>query len=145
MSGSNETSGADEQQIRALLARMFDAWARGDGEAYANCFTEDCDYVTFNGIHLRGRAENAGLHGALFRTVLRGTRIAADVESIVFLSPGVALMHTAGDGRKKSYQTYVVVKAGDAWLIRSFQNTKVQPLSASLTRLMAKRRPNGSK
>lgn len=141
---SNQTSEA-EQQIRALLARMFDAWARGDGEAYAKCFTEDCDYITFNGIHLRGRAENAGLHGALFRTVLRGTRISADVESIVFLSPDVALMHTAADGRKKSYQTYVVVKTRDAWLIRSFQNTKVQPLSVSLTRLMAKRRPNGSK
>ena len=144
MQDSNETSEA-EQDIRALLARMFEAWARGDSEAYANCFTEDSDYVTFNGIHLRGRAENAGLHGALFRTVLRGTRIAADVESIVFLSPGVALMHTAADGRKKSYQTYVVVKTGDAWLIRSFQNTRVQPLSVSLTRLMAKRHPNGRK
>lgn len=140
MSVSNEP-GHDEKQIRALLARMFDAWARGDGEAYANCFTEDCDYVTFNGIHVRGRVENARLHSGLFRTVLRGTQISADVESIVVLAPGVALMHTVGSERKKSYQTYVLTKAGDNWLIRSFQNTRVQSISVSLTRLMARRQP----
>jgi uncharacterized protein (TIGR02246 family) len=142
MSESNEKSRAEEE-IRALLARMFDAWGRGDGEAYASCFTEDCDYITFNGIHLRGRAENAELHGPLFRTVLRGSRLSAEVESIDFLAPGVALMHTAGDGRKKSYQTYVLTKAGESWLVRSFQNTKVQPFSVSMTRLMAKRQHKG--
>jgi uncharacterized protein (TIGR02246 family) len=135
--------GHDEDAIRALLARLFDAWARGDGDAYADCFTEDCDYITFNGIHLRGRDENAKLHVGLFRTVLRGSRLSADVESIVFLAADVALMHTAGDVRKKSYQTYVLTRAGGNWLIRSFQNTKVQPFSVSMTRLMAKRQPAG--
>jgi uncharacterized protein (TIGR02246 family) len=52
---------ADEHAI--LLARLYDAWARGDGEAYAGCFAERSDYITFNGLHLRGRAENAKLHG----------------------------------------------------------------------------------
>jgi uncharacterized protein (TIGR02246 family) len=132
-----------ERQVRALLARMFEAWDRGDGEAYAACFTEDCDYVTFNGIHLRGRAENSRLHGALFRSVLRGTRLSADVESIEFLAPGVALMHTAGSGRKKSVQTYVLTKVGADWLIKSFQNTKVQPFSAWMTRLMGRNRNEG--
>lgn len=108
--------------IRALLARMFEAWERGDGEAYAACFTEDCDYITFNGIHLRGRAENFRLHSALFRTVLRGSQLSADIESIEHLAPGVALMHTAGRGRKKSFQTYVLTKVDGHWLIKSFQN-----------------------
>lgn len=142
MSDSNKPN-IDEEQIRALLARLFEAWAKGDGDAYANCFTEDCDYVTFNGMHLRGRAENAGLHTALFQTVLRGAQLSADVESIVLLAPDVALMHTVGSGRKRSYQTYVLTKAGGNWLIRSFQNTKVQPFSVSMTRLMAKRHQRG--
>ncbi|MGD0134214.1 MAG: SgcJ/EcaC family oxidoreductase, partial [Bryobacteraceae bacterium] len=64
----------DDQAIRALLVKMYEAWAMGNGSAYAACFTEDSDYVTFNGIRLRGRRENAELHDALFRGVLKGTR-----------------------------------------------------------------------
>jgi uncharacterized protein (TIGR02246 family) len=127
------------QLIRALLARLSEAWARGDGKTYAACFTEDCDYITFNGIHVHGRTENADLHEALFRTVLRGTRLSADIEKVEFLARDVAIVHTIGHGRKKSHQTYVLTKLGANWLIRSFQNTKVQPLSIWMTRLMQRR------
>jgi uncharacterized protein (TIGR02246 family) len=129
----------DEDAIRSILARLHDAWARGDGEAYAACFAENSDYITFNGMHLHGRAENAKLHSALFRGVLKGTRLSAEIESLELVASGVALVHTAGSGRKRSYQTYVLVKSGADWLIRSFQNTRVQPLSAWITRWMQRR------
>jgi uncharacterized protein (TIGR02246 family) len=129
----------DENSIRLLLARLYDAWARGDGDGYAACFTQECDYITFNGIHLCGRAENAKLHRALFQSVLKGTTLSADIESLELLSSGVALVHTVGRGPKKSYQTYVLVKSDAEWLIRSFQNTRVQPFSAWITRWMQKR------
>jgi uncharacterized protein (TIGR02246 family) len=92
----------DDSSIRLRLARLYDAWARGDGDAYAACFTEESDYITFNGIHLRTRAENAELHGALFRSVLKGTKLSAEIESLKFLSSSVALVHTVGSGRKNS-------------------------------------------
>ena len=130
----------DDNSIRLLLARLYDAWARGDGDAYAACFAEKSDYITFNGIHLRTRAENAELHAALFRGVLKGTTLSAEMESLEFLSSSVALVHTTGSGRKKSYQTYVLVKSDSEWLIRSFQNTRVQPFSIWITRWMQKRR-----
>jgi uncharacterized protein (TIGR02246 family) len=107
----------DENAIRSVLARLCDAWARGDGEAYAACFAENSDYITFNGMHLRGRAENAKLHSALFRGVLKGTKLSAEIESLELLASGVALIHTAGSGRKTSRQTYVLVKSGADWLI----------------------------
>ena len=129
----------DESAIRQLLARLYDAWARGDGTGYAACFAQKSDYITFNGVHLRGRAENAELHGALFRNVLKGTKLSSEIESIELLSSGVALVHTAGRGRKKGYQTYVLVKSGGQWEIRSFQNTRVQPISIWVTRWMQKR------
>jgi uncharacterized protein (TIGR02246 family) len=128
----------DKNSIHLLLARLYDAWAGGDGEGYAACFAQTSDYITFNGIHLRGRAENAALHGALFRGVLKGTKLSAEVESIELLSSGVALVHTVGSPRKKSYQTYVLVKCDAEWLIRSFQNTRVQPFSVWMTRWMQK-------
>jgi uncharacterized protein (TIGR02246 family) len=128
----------DKNSIHLLLARLYDAWARGDGGGYAACFTQESDYITFNGIHLCGRAENEELHGALFRSVLKGTRLSAEIESIELLGSGVALVHTVGRGRKKSYQTYVLVKSDGEWLIRSFQNTRFQPFSVWMTRWMLK-------
>jgi uncharacterized protein (TIGR02246 family) len=125
----------DRDSIHLLLARLYDAWARGDGDGYAACFAEESDYITFNGIHLRGRAENAELHGALFRSALRGTKLSAEIESIELLGSGVALVHTVGSGRKKSYQTYVLVKSDGEWLIRSFQNTRVQPFSVWMLKI----------
>ncbi len=139
---------ADESAIRALLNRMFEAWSRGDAVAYADCFSDDSDYVTYNGMHLHGRRENAELHGALFRGVLKGTRLSARMESLAFLSPGVALIQTAGSGANrgqtdsasgKSIQTLVVVKRDGQWRIRSFQNTRIRPFSIWVTRQIAKR------
>jgi uncharacterized protein (TIGR02246 family) len=131
----------DETAIRSVLTRLYNAWANGDGAAYSRCFTEQSDYITFNGMHLRSRTENAALHSALFRSVLKGTQLSAEIASIDLLSSGIALVHTESRGRKKSYQTYVLVKLGADWLIRSFQNTRVQPLSVWITR-WAQRRAN---
>lgn len=137
--GVAAVTAGDETAIRSLLTRLYDAWARGDGEAYAQCFAEQSDYITFNGMHLRGRTENATLHSALFRGVLKGAKLSAEVESIAPLSAGIALVHTVGSGRKRSYQSYVLVKSGADWLIRSFQNTRVQPLSVWITRWAQRR------
>jgi uncharacterized protein (TIGR02246 family) len=126
----------DRNSIHLLLARLYDAWARGDGNGYGACFTEQSHYITFNGMHLYGRAENAELHGALFRSVLNGTKLSAEIESVELLSSCVGLVHTVGSGRKKSYQTYVMVKSDGEWLIKSFQNTRVQPFSIWMTRWM---------
>jgi uncharacterized protein (TIGR02246 family) len=129
----------DETAIRALLTRLYAAWARGDGEAYGQCFAEQSDYITFNGMHLCGRMENIALHSALFRGVLKGSRISAQIQSIALLAGDIALVHTAGSGRKRSYQTYVLVRSGREWLIRSFQNTRVQPFSIRITRWAQRR------
>ena len=135
-------SDADRVAIQALLNRLYEAWADGDGRAYANCFTECSDYVAFNGIHLRGRDENARMHDALLRNVLKDTRLSAQTESIDLLASGVALVHTSGAGpvrngsansKVKSVQTFVLVRGADGWRIRSFQNTRRRPFSIWLT------------
>lgn len=85
-------------------------------------------------MHLRGRSENAAMHSALFRGVLKGTKLSARIESIELLSSSIVLVHTAGSGRKRFYQIFVLVRLGADWLIRSLQNTRVQPLSVWITR-----------
>jgi uncharacterized protein (TIGR02246 family) len=130
--------------VRSLIDRMCDAWAAGDAIAYADCFTQDSDYVTYNGVHLHGREENAALHAALFRGVLKGTKLSARIESVAFLSPNVTLIHTSGAGAKrrqessrhrKSIQTLVAVKQDQQWRIRAFQNVRIRPFSIWVTRM----------
>jgi uncharacterized protein (TIGR02246 family) len=136
----------DASAIRSLFDQMHDAWSRGDALAYAACFSLASDYVTFNGMHLHGRKENAEVHAALFRRVLKNTKLSAAIESLTFLSGDVALVHTVGSGakrglpdsqRRRSIQTFVLVKQEGQWLIRSFQNTRIQPFSIWLTGKMA--------
>src|SRR5688500_18536840 len=45
---------ADEQAVRDLFRRLLEAWGRGDGDAYGALFTEDADYVAFDGSSRRG-------------------------------------------------------------------------------------------
>ncbi len=69
-------------------------------------------------MHLHGPREHADLHHALFRGVLKATRVSASIERLTFLPQDIALIHTAGSGAKrermdfglrKSIQTLIVV------------------------------------
>ncbi len=57
----------DDQQLRDLFDRMCQAWTAGDAEEYGRCFTSDCDYVSFDGYHERGRDAMVASHDKLFR------------------------------------------------------------------------------
>ncbi|NOK08494.1 SgcJ/EcaC family oxidoreductase [Corallococcus exercitus] len=131
--------------IHAHFQRMFDCWRRGDAQAYADCFTEDMDYVVFDGSHLKGRKANAEAHQALFDGVLRGSVPEGKVTSLRFLGPDVALIHAVGaiklrwqrkaNASRQSIQTLVAVKREGAWSFSAFQNTRIQPPNA-FARLM---------
>ena len=41
--------GTDEAKIRTLFEDLLGDWGRGDGETYGSRFTEDADYVAFDG------------------------------------------------------------------------------------------------
>ena len=43
---------ADEDAIRAILHRMIEAWNAGDGTAFAAPFTDEVDFVVWEGTHL---------------------------------------------------------------------------------------------
>ncbi|TWT02098.1 SgcJ/EcaC family oxidoreductase [Reyranella sp. CPCC 100927] len=125
--------------IRALTQCLAEAWNRNDADAYAALFAEDCDYVAFDGSHLKGRAANARSHRALFETVLKGSRAVFEADIAVrFLTPDVAVMHGYGSillpwqrtvaPSRRSLQTYVVKRDADRWVIHAFHNTRVRPL-----------------
>jgi uncharacterized protein (TIGR02246 family) len=135
---SETTHQTDEAKIRALFERLLDDWGRGDGEAYGTRFTEDADYVAFDGTRTRGRTEIAASHQELFDRWLKGTRLTGRILGIKFPSPDVALVHATGGtvprGKTKpsperdSIQTLVAVREGDEWRFAAFHNTRVRPI-----------------
>jgi uncharacterized protein (TIGR02246 family) len=58
---------ADENAIRAIHRRMIDAWNAGDGAAFAAPFTDESDFVAWEGTHLKGRQESRRFHSADLR------------------------------------------------------------------------------
>jgi uncharacterized protein (TIGR02246 family) len=87
---------ADATAGRGLFQQLLDAWGRGDGPAYGAGFTDDADYVAFDGSHTVGRPAIAESHQQLFDTWLRGTRLTGRIETVRFLGPDVALVHATG-------------------------------------------------
>jgi uncharacterized protein (TIGR02246 family) len=95
------------------------------------------DYVLFDGTRLRGRSQNAAEHQRLFDTILQGSRLEGEIESIAFVGPDAAVVHSVGavawpwqktpSKKGRSRQTILVVRQGDRWLARAFQNTRVRP------------------
>ena len=86
---------ADEDAIRAIHRQMIDAWNVGDGAAFAAPFTDDADFVVFEGTHLKGRQQIASFTQQIFDTVVKGSRLEGEVKFVRLLSPVLAVMHSA--------------------------------------------------
>ena len=138
---------ADEAAIHALLGGLVSSWNAGDGEAYARAFTDDCDYVTFNGDRLTGRAAVANSHQALFSTHLRGSKLLFEHVDMRAAGPAAAIVHGVGNtllqGQKlprksrRSIQTLVAVRKAEGWRLAAFQNTRVFAITPFRALLMA--------
>jgi uncharacterized protein (TIGR02246 family) len=95
MSSQATTQIGDEKVIRSIHQRMIDAWNTGDGAAFAAPFTEDADFVAFEGTHLKGRQEITSSHQRIFDTVVKGSRLeGGEVKFVHFLGPALAVMHS---------------------------------------------------
>ena len=141
MKHETTTHQTDEAQILALFDDLLDDWGKGDGEAYGSRFTENADYVAFDGTRTVGRAEISASHQQLFDKYLKGTRLTGRVLSIKFPNPDVALVHATGGtimrGKTKpsperdSIQTLVAVREGNGWRFAAFHNSRVRPIGGS--------------
>ncbi len=134
-SSASETN--DEAMVRHLFDQLIACWNRGDGYAYAALFTEDSDYVAFDGTHFRGRQANAQNHQKLFDTFLKGSTLEGqEINRLRFLTSDVALLHTTGTVKlrwqskpapgRRSIQTLVAVRESEGWRFAAFHNTRIQ-------------------
>jgi len=135
---------AERRAILELGQTLQDTWNRGDAAGYASLFTDDADFVAWNGSYGRGRQAIEDGHRRLFDGPLAGSRMilvdddakSAPPLSLRFVRPDVAIMVTssavtpAGQVATRpdhqSVQTFVLTKNGDCWRVAAFHNTRQQ-------------------
>jgi uncharacterized protein (TIGR02246 family) len=122
---SSKLAPEDEAAIRALLDCMGQAWARGDGDAYASVFSEDATYDNAPGERVVGRQEIAASHQRIFHSVLRHTRLGSGYPvRLQPITPDVVLVHASGavlfageDEAKVPPNGLLTEGVGDAWCV----------------------------
>ncbi|GIN74191.1 hypothetical protein J14TS2_46660 [Bacillus sp. J14TS2] len=127
------------EDIQALFTNLYEAWNKGDGALYGDCFTEDADYITFMGQHLKGRKQIADVHQWLFDGPLNGSKMELATTSELqprFITSDVAIVIGAGEakladpnqdpGDRGSINTNIVMKTGGVWKITAFHNCRIQ-------------------
>jgi uncharacterized protein (TIGR02246 family) len=124
---------ADEAAVRDLFAELLASWGRGDGQAYGALFSDDAEYVAFDGSNTKGRRAIADAHQRLFDSWLKGTRLVGQIDSLRFLGADAAVIVASGatlmPGKERpvrpSIQTLVAARRDGEWRFVSFQNTRI--------------------
>jgi uncharacterized protein (TIGR02246 family) len=92
-----QARGGGRSAIRTLLDRMGEAWARGDGQAYASVFSEDATFDNAPGQRVVGRQGIAASHQQIFDSVLTHTRLGGGYPvQLQSVTPDVVVVHASG-------------------------------------------------
>jgi uncharacterized protein (TIGR02246 family) len=121
-----------EHAIRMTLTRMEEMFVNPTNELFNSIFTADCDYITFDGRHLKGIQENYEAHRALTHLWLfKGVRLEMEVISLRLLNDQTAIAILQGalvfrwqkraSRSRLSINTNVLVNEGEVWKISSFK------------------------
>ncbi|MBO9595348.1 MAG: SgcJ/EcaC family oxidoreductase [Niabella sp.] len=138
-----------ESIIKDKLGKMEALFQHPTRALFNDLFTEDCDYITFNGQHLKGIEENLLVHQRLSEMKLfRGATLQYRSVQIKPTGPDTAVAIATGGikfrWQKKlpqsrlSINTSVFIRQhnGD-WKIASFQNSRIRK-PGLLQRLLTK-------
>lgn len=124
-----------QREIRAIAARWQSDWNHHDFKALANLLDEDGDYVTDQGVWLRGRGEVANWFTKQHSQMYRHSQWTNNQVTIRFLQPDVAIVHLTWGIRgevdrqgkpiegRPGISTWLLVKVGDGWKILAAQDT----------------------
>jgi uncharacterized protein (TIGR02246 family) len=123
----------DDVRIRQVVADVADAWHRHDPTAALDAFADDLDHLRVRGRWPHSRAEREQTFRDDHASSWREVTFHADVETIRFRRPDVAVaivgggLRTAG-GMDEARATWVLSKQDDMWRGRAGQQTYVQDI-----------------
>src|SRR5882672_8166796 len=117
---------------QGVLDRFREAWDAADATAFGRLFTEDATYVIYAGDVLRGRPEIEQAHCDLFargstkmRFAIADTRFVGTDAAVVLTAGGVGSDQADYD----KFQTLVMTRSNDDWMIAAFHNTAMSDTS----------------
>ncbi len=132
-------SDAITQGIAETFERLSDAWKNGDGEAFAQCCTEDVDFINLLGMHVKGRRAVAELHDKIFRGPYKDSTVAFTIASVRAISPNAVLAIAPSQidipsgpvkGIVLAVASVLLVRNGDGWKLANFHNTRREATEA---------------
>lgn len=133
---------ADIKAIEKANFEIYRSFKTLDFTAASLHLTEDCDYITFKGTHIKGRRAFIQMHEELMNNFMfRGARLEGDIEQVRFLNDTTAVVIATGAIRfrwqkkvpagRHSINTTVWVKyKKEEWQMASFHNCRVKPMGA---------------
>ena len=133
--GLDAAVSSDDATVRSIVQQLVSAWNRGNATDFAAPFSDQADFVAFEGTHLQGRVQIEAFHERWFATVLKGTRLEGDAAFVHFLTPELAVMHAVANltlagslgpaASRESMQLFVMRKQPDgSWLADAVMNAR---------------------
>ncbi|MBU3063570.1 SgcJ/EcaC family oxidoreductase [Nocardia sp. NEAU-G5] len=131
---ANPTADAVDSAVRALFDAASTAWAAGDADAFAACYSETAT-VILPGVYLPGRqAIQAGM-GAAFAGPLKSSRrihevadvrVLEDAAVVISRSVTVAAGQSEPAAERWEWGTWVLVQQDGKWLIEAYHGSPQQ-------------------
>ena len=115
---------AEEEAIRAVLARFYDGWNEHDADKMVTAYADDVDHINVFGKWHQGKAairDDLRQHHA---GPGRNSQKTYTVEKIRFVRPDVAVVHVRSLSAVGNLGTYVLAKQAGAWRTVSFTNVE---------------------
>ena len=125
----------DRPAVATIVHELEASWNAADGARFGAPFTDDADFVTIRGDHLRGREAIAKGHQGIFNSIYKGSTVSYEVVSVRPIAPGALVAHVKAElnapsgplaGRHNSLFTIVVVQQQSDWRIAAFHNTLIK-------------------
>lgn len=135
------------QQLETTFAALSEAWERGEGQAFAQCCTDDVDFINLLGIHVKGRRAVADIHEKIFHGPYEGSTVKFSIESVRTITPNAVLAIVPSridvpsgpvKGIVLSVASVLLVRDGDRWKLANFHNTRREATQGDHLSIMRK-------
>jgi len=132
MKGKTMKNDNPTDQVTSVIQAVYDAWAAGDADAFAELYTVDATVVQ-PGVHKKDKGEIRTTMAAGFAGPLKGSRVLDEPQSVRFLGPDAAVVITEGGilmagqdelpAERLVRATWVLAKQNEQWLVAAYQNS----------------------
>lgn len=124
--------------IRQATEEIYRSFEAQDFRSSAVHLTEDCDYITFDGTHLKGKTAYIESHEQLMNNFMfRGAKLEGEIDQMRFLNDRTVVIIARGAIRfrwqkkapqsRQSINTTLWIKnTEDRWQMAAFHNCRIR-------------------